>query len=137
VRLFYWKSEGGGDAGSLGAVGCGRSVEQMRRYIALRPSGMSQGCHQGEILAPELLPVDVQGGMGDVVAKRLIGVGTTVGARHGCKSSFEDFALLAGDPTVAVNRLAGNGRGACAGTLRTGPAAGGAVETTWGRRRAS
>jgi hypothetical protein len=34
----------------------------------------------------ELLPVDVQvgvGGMGDGVAKRLIGVGTTVRARHG------------------------------------------------------
>jgi hypothetical protein len=98
----------------------------MRRYVALRPSGMSPTLMNRMVSAPsvagmppggnpcarraifsvqlrsqrgpsELLPVDVQGGvggMGDVVAKRLIGVGTTVGARHGC--CFEDFALLAG-----------------------------------------
>jgi hypothetical protein len=40
-----------------------------------------------------------------VVAKRLIGVGTTVGARHGCKSCLKGFVLLAGGATVAVDQL--------------------------------
>jgi hypothetical protein len=113
--LHTISSHGEADAARLFV--CGRSVEQMRRNVALRPSGMSPTLMNRMVSVPsvagmlpggnpcalarqatssvllcsqrglsELSPVDIQGGVGgmdDAVAKRLIGVGTTVGARHG------------------------------------------------------
>jgi hypothetical protein len=58
----------------------GRADAQVRRFAAF-----------GDVTDLD----GVQGGVqGDVAAKRLIGVGTTVGAHHGCESGFEDSALL-------------------------------------------
>jgi hypothetical protein len=68
---------------------------------AALPEGAVGALEQSLVLG-EFAGVNSQGGVGDVFAQRLVGIGAAIGAQHGCEGGFEGFALLSGGATVAA-----------------------------------
>jgi hypothetical protein len=72
-------------------------------HTAAFPEGaVGVGAREQSLVLGVFAGANAQGGVGDVVAQRLVGIGAVIGARHGCEGGFEGFALLAGGATVAA-----------------------------------